>query len=193
MAHKVGLRSFSRARIGRTGVAAAAALGIVAAPVLAMSTAGAASTTSAKLSAVKTTKGKVLADGTTVYTLMPSSMPCTATCLKFWPAVTLPAGTTHATAGPGVTASKLGSVTVTGVGLQVTYGGKKLYKFVEDKAPGQVNGDVSDMWGKWSAVVLSKAGASSAASKSKSSGSGSSSGSSSGSGGSTAGSGGVSF
>jgi predicted lipoprotein with Yx(FWY)xxD motif len=180
MANKVGLRSFSRARIGRTGVAAAAALGIVAAPVLAMSTAGAASKASAKLSAVKTTKfGKVLADGTTVYTLKPSSVPCTATCLKFWPAVTLPAGTTRARAGSGVTGSKLGSVTVTGVGLQVTYGGKKLYKFVEDKAPGQVNGNVSDQWGKWSPVVLSKPK--------------SGSGSSSGSGGSTAGSGGVSF
>jgi hypothetical protein len=44
---------------------------------------------------------------------------------------------------------------VTG-GLQVTYLGKPLYWFFEDKTPGQVKGNVSDTWGKWSDVVLAR-------------------------------------
>ena len=34
--------------------------------------------------------------------------------------------------------------------------GKRLYWFVDDTAPGQVNGNITDKWGKWSVVVLAK-------------------------------------
>ena len=34
--------------------------------------------------------------------------------------------------------------------LQVTYSGKPLYWFSGDNAAGQVNGNVTDTWGKWS-------------------------------------------
>jgi predicted lipoprotein with Yx(FWY)xxD motif len=108
------------------------------------------------ISSFKSAKfGTVLEDGRTLYTLKPAATKCTATCHKFWIPVLLPKGVTKATAGPGVSAAKLGTEKVTG-GLQATYGGKALFWFFEDKAPGQVKGNVSDTWGKWSDVVLAK-------------------------------------
>ena len=119
-----------------------------------------ASTRGVRISMVKTSSfGEVLAAGTTVYILKPSATPCTVQCRKIWPAVVLPHGTTHPTAGSGVHASKLGTRNVHGLGLQVTYNGKLLYRFVGDTAPGQVNGAITDRWGKWSPVVLSSSGA----------------------------------
>jgi predicted lipoprotein with Yx(FWY)xxD motif len=146
---------------------------------LAAGTAGAQ--TSSSVSTMKTTKyGTILVSGNTVYTLQPSKTACTTQCLKIWPEVLLPKGTTKAKAGAGVDASKLGTVKRSNGALQVTYGGKPLYWFSGDTAHGQVNGNITDTWGKWSVDVTSKAGASS----SSSSGS---------SGGSSAGSGGASF
>ena len=54
-------------------------------------------------------------------------------------------------------ASKLGTVRRGRRRLQITYGGKPLYWFVKDKAPGQVKGNITDKWGKWSTVVTVKA------------------------------------
>ena len=119
-----------------------------------------------------------------MYTLKASKTPCSTACLKIWPALKLPQGAKKATAGKGVSASKLGTVKMSNGALQVTYGGKRLYYFVGDSAAGQVHGNVTDVWGKWTDVVTVKPATSSA---------GSNSGSNSGSGGSTAGSGGASF
>jgi predicted lipoprotein with Yx(FWY)xxD motif len=128
------------------------------------------------VSTVKTTKfGKILVSGKTLYTLKPSKTACTAACLKIWPEFVLPSGMTKPAAGPGVSASKLGTVTRAGGVLQVTYGGKPLYRFIGDTAAGQVNGNVTDTWGKWSVVVTEKP-----AKSNSSSGSGSSSSSGSG-------------
>jgi predicted lipoprotein with Yx(FWY)xxD motif len=135
---------------------------------------------------VSTTKnaklGTILVSGKTVYTLKASKTPCSTTCLKIWPALKLPQGVKKATAGKGVSAAKLGTVKMKSGALQVTYGGKALYYFSGDSAAGQVHGNLTDTWGKWSTVVTVKPA---------SSGSGTSS--NSGSGGSTAGSGGASF
>jgi predicted lipoprotein with Yx(FWY)xxD motif len=109
------------------------------------------------------TDGTILVSRTTLYTLKPSQTACTAECLKVWPAVLLPKGVTAATAGPGVTASKLGTVAGAGGALQVTYSGQALYWFVGDTAPGQANGNVTDMWGTWSDVPVGLAAASSPA------------------------------
>jgi predicted lipoprotein with Yx(FWY)xxD motif len=122
--------------------------------------AGAASNHASKslvISAEKTSSsGTVLSSQTTLYTLSPSAVACTEACQKVWPEVLLPKGVTTASAGQGVVAAKLGSIK-RGSGLfQVTYDGKPLYRFFKDTAPGQVHGDVTDKWGKWSAVVTVK-------------------------------------
>lgn len=152
----------------------ALALGGLSGLVLAAGTAGAAAGV-----VVSTTKnpsqGTILVSGKTLYTLKASKTPCTAQCLKIWPALMLPKGVTKATAGTGVRASKLGTVKRSGGSLQVTYSGKPLYFFVGDTAAGKVNGNITDTWGKWSDVVTVK-------SPQASTGSGSSSGSGSGGG-----------
>ena len=99
--------------------------------------------------------GTILSDGRTLYTFRPNANACTAACHKIWIQVLLPKGVTKATAGPGVSAAKLGTLKVSG-GLQVTYGGKPLFWFFQDKAAGQVKGNVTDTWGKWADVVLVK-------------------------------------
>jgi predicted lipoprotein with Yx(FWY)xxD motif len=179
---KISQQTTQRLRIG--GIAATAlAVGGLSASVVVAGPAGATTSRVAKAVAVTTAKvakiGTVLASGKTLYTLKPSATPCTAACLKIWPALVLPKGVTKAKAGSGVNASKLG-VKSSGGTRQVTYGGKPLYTFVGDSGPGQVHGNVTDAWGKWTAVVTAKS--------SSSSGSGSSS-----SGGSSSGSGGAGF
>src|ERR1700733_8679624 len=160
-------------------VGAVVAVGGISLSVLAASAeAGAASAVT--VSSTKNDKmGTILVSGKTLYTLKPSSTACTAACLKVWPALVLPAGVTKAKAGAGVSAAKLGTVKRNGV-VQVTYGGKPLYYFVGDTTTGQANGDVTDTWGKWTAVVTKKSATSS-------------SGANSGSGNSSAGGGGAAF
>lgn len=152
-----------RATAGRIA-AAALALGGLSASLLPASTAAAstnhAATSAAKkvvISALKTKKyGTVLVDGNTLYSLKPSKLGCGTGCRKIWPPVLLPKGVTKATAGAGVRASKLGTVKVAGGALQVTYSGLALYWFSQDTAHGQVNGNVTDLWGKWSDVATVK-------------------------------------
>lgn len=133
----------------------ALALGGLAATAVAAGAAGAA--TSSVVSTSHTAKlGTFLVSGKTVYTLMPSTVACGASCLKVWPEVLLPKGVTKPTAGSGVNAAKLGTVKRKGGALQLTYAGKPLYWFVGDTGPGQVHGDITDTWGKWSAVVTVK-------------------------------------
>src|ERR1700684_40597 len=131
--------------VGRLGVAALA-LGGLSAALVGVGTAG-ASIHSAKNVVVSTAKssksGTVLVSGNTLYTLKASKTACTSTCLKIWPALVLPKGQSKATAGSG------------GV-RQVTYNGKALYYFSGDSGSGQVNGNVTDEWGKWTDVVLKK-------------------------------------
>jgi predicted lipoprotein with Yx(FWY)xxD motif len=155
MVHKTRHPQASRkAPILRTA-GIALALGGLAATAAAAGTAGAA--TSSVVSTSHTAKlGTFLVSGKTVYTLMPSTVACRASCLKVWPEVLLPKGVTKPTAGSGVSAAKLGTVKRSGGALQLTYAGKPLYWFVEDTRPGQVHGDVTDTWGKWSAVVTAK-------------------------------------
>jgi predicted lipoprotein with Yx(FWY)xxD motif len=160
---------------------AAVALGGLSGLVLAEGAASAAA--NAVVSTTKNAKlGTILVSGKTVYTLKASKTPCSTQCLKIWPSLKLPQGVKKATAGKGVSASKLGTVKLSNGALQVTYAGKPLYFFSGDSAAGQVHGNVTDMWGKWSAVVTAKPASSNSSSSSNS-----------GSGGSTAGSGGASF
>ena len=142
-----------RGRVGRLA-AGLFAVGGLSASLLPAGTAAASTIHAAKsvvISAVKTKNyGTVLVDGKTLYTLKPGKTGCAAACHNIWPQLLLPKGMTKATAGAGVSKAKLGTVGVAGGALQVTYSGKALYWFIGDKAPGQVNGNVTDMWGKWS-------------------------------------------
>ncbi|HSN02535.1 MAG TPA: hypothetical protein VLS91_03525 [Acidimicrobiales bacterium] len=103
------------------------------------------------------THGTILVAGHTVYTLSPSSTPCRATCLAYWPEVLVPKGAKKAVAGRGVSAAKLGTHRLANGRLQVTYAGRALYYFAFDRAVGQVKGNVTDTWGTWRIVVTKKA------------------------------------
>lgn len=100
--------------------------------------------------------GTFLVSGQTVYQLNKSD--CTsAKCLKIWPPLLLPKGVTKATAGPGVSAGKLGTTKAANGALQVTYAGKPLFWFFQDRAPGQVKGNnVKDEWGTWTVLTTVK-------------------------------------
>jgi predicted lipoprotein with Yx(FWY)xxD motif len=140
-----------RVRLGLIAVAIVAVGGLSASAV-AVGTAGA--TTATLISTTKTAKfGTVLVSGKTVYTLKASKTACGKACLKVWPEVLLAKGVKKAKAGTGVNAAKLGTIKRANGALQVTYAGKPLYHFVGDTASGQVHGDVTDTWGKWTAVV----------------------------------------
>jgi predicted lipoprotein with Yx(FWY)xxD motif len=157
--------------------AAALAVGGISASAVAVGTAGAQTSRAAKTVVVSTVKnakfGTILVSGKTLYTLVkPSKVACTAACMKIWPELVLPKGVTKAKAGSGVSASKLGTIARSGGVLQVTYGGKPVYWFALDSGPGQVNGNVTDTWGKWAPVVTKKTASSTSSSSSGGAGSG---------------------
>jgi predicted lipoprotein with Yx(FWY)xxD motif len=180
--------SVTRSQLGYL-VATALALGTVSASALSVSAAGATTSSKVTVSVENVSNmGKVLiSKGTPLYVLSHNKSACTGACLKIWPPLTLPAGVKSATAGSGVQHSKLGTASGPHGLHQVTYNGHRLYWFVADKVPGKVKGNITDQWGKWTAVVVAKAPSSSG---SHSSGNSSTSTTS---GGSSAGSGGVSF
>ena len=89
--------------------------------------------------------GDVLVDtkGMTLYYLKtetPGKIMCTGGCATAWPPLLLPSGVTAATAGSGVDASKLGTITRPDGGTQVTYNGMPLYLFASDTSAGQATG-----------------------------------------------------
>jgi predicted lipoprotein with Yx(FWY)xxD motif len=173
------IKTTQRIRVTRLATAAFAVGGLSGSAVT-IGSAGAATNRVAKTGVtVATTKsakfGTVLVSGKTLYTLKASKTACSTSCLQVWPELVLPKGVTKAKAkaGSGVSASKLGTVSRPGGVLQVTYGGKALYFFSGDASAGQVNGNVTDTWGKWSAVVTAKpAGSSSSSSTTSGGGSG---------------------
>jgi len=157
MQHVVSSRTSVRV-MARSHVVAVA-LAVAALAVVFAASAGAVVPHQATASEVTTEKnaklGTILVAGNTVYTQ--KGKACTGQCLKTWTPVVLPDGTTTASAGSGVDAAKLGTKTTASGATQITYGGKPLFWCTRDKAPGDVKGNVSDKFGKWSAVVVAKA------------------------------------
>jgi predicted lipoprotein with Yx(FWY)xxD motif len=83
-----------------------------------------------------------------------TSSACAGACATAWPPLLV---TGKATAGSGLTASKLGTITRSGGDHQVTYNGHPLYLYVGDKKPGDVTGQgVTAFGAAW--FVLSPAG-----------------------------------
>ena len=75
---------------------------------------------------------------------------CYGPCAEGWPPM-LTEG--EPTVGNGAMASKLGTTERKDGTTQVTYAGHPLYTFVEDKKPGEANGnDVSAFGGQWYAL-----------------------------------------
>jgi predicted lipoprotein with Yx(FWY)xxD motif len=62
---------------------------------------------------------------------------CAGACATAWPPLL---ATGKPTAGTGLTAAKLGTITRSGGHQQVTYNGHPLYLFIKDKKPGQTTG-----------------------------------------------------
>jgi len=99
--------------------------------------------------------GMVLVDsnGMTLYDFHKdkgTTSACYGACAEGWPPL-LTEG--EATVGNGATASKLGTTERKDGTTQVTYAGHPLYTFVEDKKPGEANGnDISAFGGEWYAL-----------------------------------------
>ena len=114
-----------------------------------------APTKTAAVRVAKSSLGSILVDATgrTLYLFKAdsgTSSACTGACATAWPPL-LPKGTP--TAGTGLTASKLGTITRPGGTRQVTYNGHPLYLFIKDKKPGQTTGQGLTAFGAaWFAV-----------------------------------------
>jgi predicted lipoprotein with Yx(FWY)xxD motif len=99
--------------------------------------------------------GTVLVDseGLTVYEFAKdqgTTSSCYGACEEAWPPVTSKG---MPSAGEGAMSSQLGTAKRKDGTLQVTYAGHPLYTFVEDKSPGEANGNESEAFGgKWSAI-----------------------------------------
>ena len=99
--------------------------------------------------------GEILTTGTgmTLYLLTgdsPNASICTSACTAIWPPLTV---TGAPIAGPGIVQKLLGTITRTDGSKQITYNGHPLYTFINDKSPGQVNGQgINHFGGLWYVV-----------------------------------------
>jgi predicted lipoprotein with Yx(FWY)xxD motif len=124
---------------------------------------------SATVGVANSSLGSILvnASGRTLYLFkadVGTKSACTGACATAWPPL-LATGTP--TAGSGLTASKLGTITRPGGKRQVTYNGHPLYLFIQDQKPGQTTGQgVTAFGAAWFALTPSGNQASSPASSS---------------------------
>jgi len=98
------------------------------------------------------TLGQTLVDGqgSTLYLFeadRAGKSACSGACTAAWPPYI---GGSTVTAGTGVTAALLSTITRGDGGRQVTYGGHPLYRYAGDNAPGDLTGQGLDQFGaKW--------------------------------------------
>ncbi len=147
-----------------TFLASAAVIPLVALTVAACGGGGAATAATPKTSTgasatvgvANSSLGSILVDSTgrTLYLFKADvgmTSACAGACATAWPPL-LAAGTP--TAGAGLTASKLGTITRSDGSHQVTYNGHPLYLFVKDQKPGQVTGQgVTAFGAAWYALT----------------------------------------
>ena len=138
-------------------VAVIAALAIGATTVAVTSSAGAAGG-GARITAHKSRYGTVIftGSGRAIYLFARDhgTSACYGACAKSWPPVLTKGAPT---AGPGVRAKLLGTIKRKDGSRQVTYAGHPLYRFVNDKKPGDITcQNVSQFGAKW--LVVSPAG-----------------------------------
>ena len=112
--------------------------------------------TAATLGVANSSLGSMLVDsaGRTLYLFkadVGSKSVCAGACATAWPPL-LATGTP--TAGTGLTASKLGTITRSPGEHQVTYNGHPVYLYIGDKKPGDVNGQgVTAFGAPWFALT----------------------------------------
>jgi predicted lipoprotein with Yx(FWY)xxD motif len=95
----------------------------------------------------------VNSEGFTVYQFgkdQGTTSSCYGECEEAWMPVTIKGAPT---AGGGAISSQLGTTKRKDGTLQVTYAGHPLYTFIEDKGPGEANGnELEEFGGTWSAL-----------------------------------------
>src|ERR1700751_472117 len=112
-------------------------------------------TKTASVRVAKSSLGSILVDagGLTLYLFKADSgtmSACTGACATAWPPLLANGAPT---AGTGLTASKLGTITRAGGSRQVTYNGHPLYLFIKDTKTGQTSGQgVTAFGAAWFAV-----------------------------------------
>jgi predicted lipoprotein with Yx(FWY)xxD motif len=167
-----------------TFLASAAVIPLVALSIAACGGGGAATAatpktstgSSATVGVANSSLGSILVDttGRTLYLFkadVGTKSACTGACATAWPPLL---ATGKPTAGTGLTASKLGTITRSGGKQQVTYNGHPLYRFIKDQKPGQTTGQgVTAFGAAWFALTPSGNQASAPASSSGGGGSGS--------------------
>lgn len=129
----------------RPGLRLGALLMVAIASVVAATSAMAGAHQQATVKLVKTSDyGKVLAtsSGLTLYHYTDETrgkIDCKGACAKLWPPLLVKAGA-KPSVGPGLAASKLGTITRPDGGTQVTYNGLGLYRYAPDTKAGDVKG-----------------------------------------------------
>jgi predicted lipoprotein with Yx(FWY)xxD motif len=150
-------------RLGRSSALAICATGAMLAAAAAFATmAFSAGTTLTVGSATSSKLGErvlVNSQGRTLYALSPETanhLLCKSNeCFRFWPPLTVPSRSTKLKDGAGVH-GRLAIVRRSNGMLQVTLAGMPLYRFVNDHAKGQVNGQgIKSFGGTWHAVKAS--------------------------------------
>jgi predicted lipoprotein with Yx(FWY)xxD motif len=106
-----------------------------------LASAASASKSTSTISLRTTAVGKVLvaSNGRTLYSFTADKgkkSVCYGQCASFWP----PLVARKPTVGAGLSSSKLGTTKRKDGKLQVTYGGRPLYFFAQDKRAGDLNG-----------------------------------------------------
>jgi len=146
---KVGLKFAARTiAVGALLITGTAMLGTAVLPTVG----GAASSPTTLKVTQNATWGPTLSlkNGDTLYrhsTDSKNKSNCNSACARVWPPLILAKGQTKA-----IGVSGLGSIVRSGGTKQVTLDGIPLYRFVGDASPGQVNGNVTDTWGKWFSI-----------------------------------------
>ena len=113
---------------------------------------------SATVGVANSSLGSILVDssGRTLYLFkadVGDKSACAGACATAWPPLLV---TGKPTAGTGLSASKVGTITRPGGHQQVTYNGHPLYLFIKDKKPGQTTGQgVTAFGAAWFALTPS--------------------------------------
>jgi predicted lipoprotein with Yx(FWY)xxD motif len=121
--------------------------------------AGSSAARGTTVKAEKSRFGKIVVDGRgrTLYLFEKdrrSHSACSGACATYWPPLLT---TGKPVAGTGAKKSLLGTIRRANGKKQVTYGGHPLYRYIQDRKPGQITGQDSHFFGAgW--YVVSPAG-----------------------------------